>query len=46
MTNKNKPSVERTLTFEYEDCIVIWKFNSDKVKTGPYEVEVKTKKTR
>jgi len=28
---------------EYEDCVVIWKYNSNISKINPYEVEVKDK---
>jgi hypothetical protein len=27
--------------FEYEDCTVIWKYDTHKAITGPYEVETK-----
>jgi hypothetical protein len=32
------------LSFKYDDCIVIWRFDNHKTTTGPYEVEVKYKK--
>jgi hypothetical protein len=28
-------------TFTYDDCIVIWKYDILKTKSGPYEVEIK-----
>lgn len=28
-------------TFEFDDSIVIWKYDNLKTNTGPYEVEVK-----
>lgn len=33
-------------TFEYDDCVVIWKYDNYKTTTGPYEVEVKYHKKK
>ena len=41
---KQKIKVNRT--FDYPDCTVIWKFDSDKSTSGPYEVEIKQKTNR
>jgi hypothetical protein len=44
---KTKKPVEHKkseLSFNYDDCVVIWRFDSNKTTTGPYEVEVKYKK--
>lgn len=32
--------------FEYDDCVVIWKYDNYKTTTGPYEVEVKYPKKK
>lgn len=29
------------LRFEHDDCTAIWKYDTSKTKTGPYEVEIK-----
>jgi hypothetical protein len=45
---KGKKPVEHKkseLSFTYDDCTIIWKFDNQKTTTGPYEVEVKYKKS-
>ena len=32
------------LTFDYDDCTSIWRYDTSKTTTGPYEVEIKYKK--
>jgi hypothetical protein len=45
---KNSPKIKEQSKyeriFEYEDCTQIWKYDSLKTTTGPYEVETKYKK--
>ena len=31
---------------EHEDCTMIWKYDNYKTNTGPYEVEIRQKKTK
>jgi hypothetical protein len=48
MSNKKKQQDVRKYeqTYDYDDCIVVWKFDHSKTMTGPYEVEVKYKKKK
>ena len=44
---KNKKKIEHRkyeLTFDYDECVAIWKFDTSKTTSGPYEVEFKYKK--
>ena len=41
---KPKEQVKYERTFEYEDCIVVWKYDNFKSNSGAYEVEIKHKK--
>jgi len=44
---KNKKKIEHRkyeLRFEHDDCTAIWKYDTSKTNTGPYEVEIKYKK--
>jgi len=43
---KNMVDKKYELKFEYDDCVVIWKYDTKKTTTGPYEVEVKYYKTK
>jgi len=42
--NNTTEEVKKELTFDYDDCTVIWKFNPKKPTSGAYEVEIKHKK--
>ena len=43
-TTKPKEQVKYDRTFEYDDCIVVWKYDNFKSNSGAYEVEIKVKK--
>jgi hypothetical protein len=48
MIDKKKPIEVKKFerSYEFEDCIVVWKYDNSKSITGPYEVEVKYKKKK
>ena len=41
---KDEPETRWEQTFEYEDCITIWKYVKKGMKQYVYEVEIKQKK--
>lgn len=46
--NNKKPSepIKYERTFTYDDCIVVWRYDSSKTNSGPYEVEMKYPKKK
>jgi hypothetical protein len=44
--NKTKQQISFERVFEYEDCIVIWKYDNFKSNSGAYEVEIKPNKKK
>lgn len=45
-TKKQSVPVKFERSFTYDDCVVIWKYDSSKTNSGPYEVEVKYPKKK
>lgn len=46
---KTKKTVERKKyerIIEHDDCVMIWKYDNFKTVTGPFEVEIRQKKTK
>lgn len=50
MSSKNikKPvePVKYERIFTYDDCVVVWRYDSSKTNSGPYEVEMKYPKKK
>jgi hypothetical protein len=48
MADKKKPQEVRKSerSYDYDDCVVVWKYDNSKTNTGPYEVEIKYKKKK
>lgn len=48
MSEKKKPTEIKKYerTYETEDSISIWRYDTSKTTTGPYEVETKYKKKK
>jgi hypothetical protein len=45
--NKKPPEpIKYERTFTYDDCIVVWRYDSSKTNSGPYEVEMKYPKKK
>ena len=46
MAEKKKPVDVRKYerSYDYDDCTIVWKFDTSKTNTGPFEVEIKYKK--
>jgi hypothetical protein len=44
--SKVKKEVKYERIIEMEDCIMVWKYDHSKTKTGPYEVEIKYPKKK
>ncbi len=48
MSEKKKPTETKKYDriYEYDDSISVWKYDTSKTITGPYEVEIKHKKKK
>ena len=48
MAEKKKPVYVRKYerSYDYDDCTIVWKFDTSKTNTGPFEVEIKYKKKK
>jgi hypothetical protein len=48
MANNKKPEkvIKYEQSYEYDDCVIVWKFDRSKTNTGPYEVEIRHKKKK